>query len=41
MVKDGSAVSVVELKPGDEILCSIEKAGRHFGIKIDETISEK
>jgi 3-dehydroquinate synthase II len=38
---DGSAISVVELKSGDEVLVSIEKAGRHFGMKIDETISEK
>lgn len=38
---DGSAISVVDLKSGDEVLCSIETAGRHFGIKIDETISEK
>lgn len=38
---DGTALSVVELKTGDEVLCSIEKPGRHFGIKIDETITEK
>lgn len=38
---DGSAISVVNLKSGDEVLCSVETAGRHFGIKIDETISEK
>jgi 3-dehydroquinate synthase II len=38
---DGSAISVVALKSNDEVLVSIEKAGRHFGMKIDETISEK
>ncbi|MBN2373654.1 3-dehydroquinate synthase II [bacterium] len=38
---DGSSVSVVNLKSGDEVLCSVETAGRHFGMKIDETISEK
>lgn len=38
---EGSAVSVVELKTGDKVLVSIEKAGRHFGMKIDETIAEK
>ncbi len=38
---DGSGISVVELKPGDKVLASVEKAGRHFGIQIEETISEK
>jgi 3-dehydroquinate synthase II len=38
---DGSAISVVELKSGDEVLVSIEKAGRHFGMKVEETISER
>ena len=39
--KDGSAISVVELQEGDEILIYKEKGGRHFGMKIDETIKEK
>ncbi|HUU40789.1 MAG TPA: 3-dehydroquinate synthase II, partial [Desulfatiglandales bacterium] len=38
---DGAAVSVVELKPGDEVLGFTEEAGRHFGHKVKETISEK
>ena len=38
---DGSPVSVVELKEGDEVLGYIEEAGRHFGIKVKETIIEK
>ncbi|MDY6842570.1 MAG: 3-dehydroquinate synthase II [Thermodesulfobacteriota bacterium] len=38
---DGSPVSIVSLKKGDEVLVSIEKAGRHFGHKIEETIVEK
>jgi len=37
----GRAVSVVSLKPGDKILVAVEAAGRHFGMKIDETITEK
>jgi len=37
----GKAVSVVSLKPGDKVLVALEKAGRHFGIKIEETITEK
>lgn len=37
----GEAVSVVSLKPGDRILAAVEEAGRHFGMKIDETIKEK
>jgi 3-dehydroquinate synthase II len=37
----GVAVSLVDLKEGDEVLVTREKAGRHFGVKIDETIVEK
>jgi 3-dehydroquinate synthase II len=37
----GKAVSLVDLKEGDEVLVYREKAGRHFGVKIDETIVEK
>jgi 3-dehydroquinate synthase II len=38
---DGQAVSIVNLKPGDEVLVALEEAGRHFGHKIQETILEK
>ncbi|WP_031386407.1 3-dehydroquinate synthase II family protein [Desulfonatronum thiodismutans] len=37
---DGSPVSVVALAPGDEILCRLDVAGRHFGMAISEEISE-
>jgi len=37
----GVAVSLVDLKEGDEVLVTREKAGRHFGVKIDETIQER
>jgi len=37
----GEAVSLVDLKEGDEVLVYREKAGRHFGVKIDETIVER
>ena len=33
-------VSVVELKPGAQVMVLLESAGRHFGVRIDETISE-
>jgi 3-dehydroquinate synthase II len=36
----GEAVSVVKLQPGDEVLGYVETAGRHFGHKIEETITE-
>jgi len=39
--KDRNPVSITELKVGDEILAHLEKGGRHFGTKIDETIIEK
>ncbi|MDY6974583.1 MAG: 3-dehydroquinate synthase II, partial [Thermodesulfobacteriota bacterium] len=35
------AISVVKLKPADEVLGYVEDAGRHFGHKIEETITEK
>ena len=38
---DGKPVSVVALKPGDGVLVSIESGGRHFGYRIEETITEK
>jgi len=37
----GEAVSIVTLKPGDEVLVALEEAGRHFGHKVQETIREK
>ncbi len=40
MKKTGSA-SVTELKVGDAILAHISSGGRHFGMKIDETVQEK
>ncbi|MDY6904762.1 MAG: 3-dehydroquinate synthase II [Thermodesulfobacteriota bacterium] len=38
---DGSPVSVVALKPGDKVLVALEAGGRHFGYKIEETITER
>ena len=37
----GEAISITSLKPGDKVLGHIEKAGRHFGMKVDETLIEK
>lgn len=38
---DGTPVSVVDLRPGDEVLAYFEEAGRHFGMEVDETIEER
>jgi 3-dehydroquinate synthase II len=38
---DGNPISIVLLKEGSEVLAYQETAGRHFGIKIEETIIEK
>jgi 3-dehydroquinate synthase II len=38
---DGKAISITSLKPGDKVLGHIEKAGRHYGIKVDETLTER
>ena len=37
----GGAVSVGELKEGDEVLLRTEAGGRHLGMRIQETISER
>jgi fructose-bisphosphate aldolase / 2-amino-3,7-dideoxy-D-threo-hept-6-ulosonate synthase len=38
---DGKAVSLVDIKEGSEVLVYREHSGRHFGVRIDETILEK
>jgi 3-dehydroquinate synthase II len=38
---DGKAISITSLKPGDKVLGHIEKAGRHFGMQVDETLIER
>lgn len=38
---DGTPISVAELNEGDEVLGYIESEGRHFGMKVEETIIEK
>ena len=37
----GEPLSVVALKPGDRVLVRLEEGGRHFGMKVEETIQEK
>ncbi len=36
----GATASVVELAPGDRVLCRADAAGRHFGMRIQEEIQE-
>ena len=36
----GEPMSVVSLKPGDTVLCRLDEAGRHFGMRIREDIRE-
>ena len=38
---EGEAISVTNLSPGDKVLSHIEKAGRHFGMQVDETLIER
>jgi len=38
---EGNPISVVKLGPGDKVLITVEKGGRHFGHQIDETITER
>jgi len=37
----GKVVSVSKLKLGDTILLKLERGGRHFGMRVEETIREK
>lgn len=37
---DCSPISVVDLHIGDQVLCRVDSAGRHFGMRIQETIKE-
>ncbi len=36
----GEPISVAQVKPGDSVLIASEPRGRHFGMKVDETIRE-
>jgi 3-dehydroquinate synthase II len=38
---DGKAVSISNLKVGDKVLGHVEKGGRHFGMKVEETLVER
>lgn len=37
----GTPISVAELKPGDEVLVHLEMTARHFGMSIEESITER
>jgi 3-dehydroquinate synthase II len=38
---EGKPLSITSLKKGDKVLAYLEEGGRHFGVKIKETIKEK
>jgi 3-dehydroquinate synthase II len=38
---DGRAASVAVLQPGDEVLVHLTEGGRHFGMKVEESLTEK
>ncbi len=38
---EGEPLSVVSLKPGDRVLCHLDVAGRHFGMRVSEEIREE
>lgn len=37
----GKAISITDLKKGDKVLARIEASGRHFGMKVEETLIER
>lgn len=38
---EGEPVSVTKLKEGDEVLLYVKKAGRHFGMEVEESVIER
>ncbi len=38
---DGKSISISNLKVGDKVLGHVEKGGRHFGMKVEETLVER
>lgn len=38
--KNGRATSVTRLRVGDEVLAHVDSGGRHFGMRVDETVRE-
>jgi len=38
---EGKAISVTSLSLGDKVIGHVEKAGRHFGMQVDETLIER
>ena len=37
----GGTISMSRLAPGDRVLVAVETAGRHFGVAVEETITER
>lgn len=40
LVTEDGSISISKLKKGDKVLAKLESGGRHFGMKIEETITE-
>ena len=41
LISGGKPVSVVDLSVGDSVLMWVDDSGRHFGMKVDESVIEK
>ena len=41
LISNNKPVSIVELNKGDSVLMWVDSKGRHFGMKVDESIIEK
>jgi len=41
LTRDGKAISITNLKPGDKVLAHVEHSGRHFGMKVEESLIER
>ena len=39
--REGEAMSVTKLKAGDKVLAHLQSGGRHFGMQVEESLTEK
>jgi len=41
LTRDGDAILITSPKPNDKVLAHVEKSGRHFGMKVKESLIER
>jgi len=41
LTRNGKAISITSLQPNDKVLAHVERSGRHFGMKVEESLIER